>query len=92
MQSNLLGLLLLLAFPLRAQESSDLESRAKNILTKRCLTCHNAELKTADLTLNNRDSALKGGKSGPALIPNQPDASLLVRTTLEGQMPPGNPL
>ncbi len=92
MQSNLLGLLLLLAFPLRAQESSDLESRAKNILTKRCLTCHNAELKTADLILNNRDSALKGGKSGPALIPNQPDASLLVRKTLEGQMPPGNPL
>jgi hypothetical protein len=69
-----------------------LESRAKSILAKRCLTCHNAELKTADLVLTSREGALKGGKSGPALIPNQPETSLVVRKTFDGQMPPGNPL
>jgi len=82
----------LLTFPLLAQESSDLESRAKSILAKQCITCHNGELKTADLVLDSREGALKGGKSGPALIPNQPEASLLVRKVFDGQMPPGNPL
>lgn len=92
MRNNVLGFILLLVLPLQAQESRDLESRAKNILSKRCLSCHNADLKTADLVLTSRESALKGGKSGPALVPSQPEASLVVRKTVDGQMPPGNPL
>jgi len=91
MRKNFL-IFLVLTLPPQAQESPDLESRAKAILAKRCLSCHSAELKTADLVLNGRESALKGGKSGPAFIPNQPEASLLVRKTLDGQMPPGTPL
>jgi Protein of unknown function (DUF1549)/Protein of unknown function (DUF1553)/Planctomycete cytochrome C len=92
MLKDFLGVLFLVAIPMQAQESSNLEGRAQDILAKRCLSCHNAELKTADLVLENRENALKGGKSGPALVPNQPAASLLVRKVFEGQMPPGNPL
>jgi len=77
---------------LEAQESNALESRAKSIIEKRCLSCHSAELKTAELVLASRETAMKGGKSGPALIPNSPTESLLVRKVLEGQMPPGDAL
>ncbi|MEW5977749.1 MAG: PSD1 and planctomycete cytochrome C domain-containing protein [Acidobacteriota bacterium] len=87
--------LLAVAFlhPLEAQEPSALESRAKDMIQKRCLSCHNAELKTAGLVLVSRETAMRGGQSGPALIPNQPPGeSLLLRKVLEGQMPPGDPL
>ncbi|MCI0723444.1 MAG: PSD1 and planctomycete cytochrome C domain-containing protein [Acidobacteria bacterium] len=87
-----MAFLFFLAVPLQAQEPTDLESQAKGIIAKRCLACHNAELKTADLVLENRENALKGGKSGPALVPNQSEASLMIRKVLEGQMPPGDPL
>ncbi len=85
-------LLLCFAISMQAQEVSTLEDRATGILTQRCLSCHNSELKTAGLVLANRESALKGGKSGPALVPNRAETSLMVRKVLAGQMPPGDPL
>ena len=84
--------LLLTSFNTWAQEKSDLESGARGIIEKRCLACHNAELKTGDLILTSREKALKGGKNGPALVPNRPDESLMVRKISAGEMPPGNPL
>ncbi len=84
--------LLFTSFNTWAQERSDLESGARGIIEKRCLACHNAELKTGDLILTSREKALKGGKSGPAIVPNRPDESLMVRKISEGEMPPGNPL
>lgn len=92
MLKNALTLLVFFSISLQAQEPSDLERKAKSILASRCLSCHNAELKTADLVLSSQENAFKGGKSGPAVVPRQPERSLLVRKILEGQMPPGNPL
>jgi uncharacterized membrane protein len=80
------------AQPLAAQEAPDLESKAKGVIERRCLACHNAELLTAGLDLSSLQTALKGGKSGPALQPKLPDESLIVRKIFEDQMPPGNPL
>ena len=52
------------------------------VLSKTCFTCHgpDAAAVKADLRLDLRDRALKGGESGkPAIVPGDPAASELVR-------------
>jgi uncharacterized membrane protein len=45
------------------------------ILQTRCASCHNASKKKGDLLLISHASILKGGKSGPGVIPGDPTAS-----------------
>jgi hypothetical protein len=84
------------ALTLTASESTRderfFDSRVSPILTKRCLGCHNSELKNGNISFLDRDSLLKGGAHGPAIVPGHPEASFLVITLRhEGdiQMPPG---
>jgi hypothetical protein len=90
--------LLLVAIPAMAQRLSQekqiryFDERVAPILEKRCLPCHNEELKNANVSFLDRDSLLSGGTLGPALIPGRPDQSLLIaalRHEGELQMPPG---
>jgi hypothetical protein len=62
------------------------------ILTSKCLTCHNPEKKKGGLDLSRRQLALKGGKSGPALLPGKADASRIYQKLSAGEMPPQSPL
>lgn len=62
------------------------------LLAKRCLDCHNPSDKKGGLDLTQRQAALKGGDSGPAVAPGKPDASLLVERIVAGDMPPKTPL
>jgi len=48
------------------------DTRVAPILTKRCLGCHNAELKNGDISFLDRESLLKGGRRGPAIVPGKP--------------------
>jgi hypothetical protein len=62
------------------------------ILTKRCLGCHNGELKNGNISFLDRDSLLADGKRGPAIVPGKPEASVLIDTLRHDgdiQMPPG---
>ena len=62
------------------------------ILTRRCLGCHNEELKDGGISFRDRASLIKGGSHGPAIVPGKPEASMLVVALKhEGslQMPPG---
>lgn len=87
----LLLFLLILAAPEHfALDNSELESVALTIIGKNCLPCHNADQKTAGLVLDRREGALKGGNSGPALVPLHSADSLLIKKIMAGQMPPGN--
>src|SRR4051812_26735799 len=52
--------------------------RVKPILTNKCWACH-TESKLGGLRLDSREHVLKGGKSGPAIVPGDPDGSLLVK-------------
>src|SRR5688572_26837044 len=56
------------------------ESRVRPILVEKCFSCHSAQAKKlkAGLRLDSRDAALKGGDSGPAIIPGDPAKSRLV--------------
>ena len=54
-----------------------------------CLGCHNEKKRKGGLDLTTAESVLKGGDSGPAIIPGQPDKSLMVKLVSKGEMPPG---
>ena len=55
------------------------ESRIRPVLVKHCLKCHAGPQPKAGLRLDTRAGWLRGGDSGPALIPGQPEKSLLMR-------------
>jgi hypothetical protein len=53
------------------------ENRIRPILANNCFGCHtNSQL--GDLRLDTLDGMKKGGKHGPAIIPGNPDKSLLI--------------
>ena len=69
---------------------------AQGLLKKHCLACHGTS-KMSDLDLRSRESILKGGTRGPAIVPGRPGESLLfLAAAHEGdlKMPLGskNPL
>jgi hypothetical protein len=76
----------LLAPLLASAQSADplefFETRIRPILANNCYACHTAS-QLGGLRLDSRSSILKGGKSGPAVVPGQPDESLLIRAILQ---------
>ncbi len=68
------------------------DKRIAPILEKRCLSCHNQELNDGGISFVDRDSLLRGGRLGAAVVPGKPDQSVMiqaVRHTGEIKMPPG---
>ena len=59
------------------------------IFQSNCLACHGENVRQADLDLRQRDTALKGGESGPALVPGSASTSLLFEKISSGAMPLG---
>src|SRR5262249_8224802 len=66
--------------------------RIRPVLVGQCYECHSAKSKIlqANLYLDTRDGMLRGGDSGPAVVPGESGASLLVDALrYEGfEMPP----
>jgi len=58
------------------------------IMLLRCAACHGLRRQEGGLDLRTRESMLKGGKSGPAMVLGKPDQSLLVKMIRSGEMPP----
>jgi hypothetical protein len=58
------------------------------ILLRRCTVCHGSSRQEGGLDLRTRAAMLRGGKSGPALVPGKPGASRLLQKVRSGQMPP----
>jgi hypothetical protein len=52
------------------------------ILTARCVSCHGSDEQEGSLRLDARSIVLQGGVSGPALLPGEPEQSLLLRRVL----------
>jgi mono/diheme cytochrome c family protein len=64
--------------------------KVQPVLAQNCYTCHTETLK-GGLRVDSRDAILKGGDSGPAMVPGDPDKSLLieaVKQTGDLKMPP----
>jgi mono/diheme cytochrome c family protein len=58
------------------------------ILYLRCTPCHGLRRQEAGLDLRTKAAILKGGKSGPAIVPGKPGESLIVSKIKAGDMPP----
>ena len=57
-------------------------------LYTRCVVCHGARRQEADLDLRTVVSILKGGKSGPVVVPGKPEESLILKRIHAKDMPP----
>jgi mono/diheme cytochrome c family protein len=58
------------------------------VLYLRCTVCHGLRRQEGGLDLRTRASILKGGKSGPAMVPGHPEQSLILKRIQSGEMPP----
>lgn len=70
----------------RADDLSDadrtfFEAKVRPILVERCYECHSAQAKTlrGGLLLDSMPGWQTGGDTGPALVPGDPDESLLIQ-------------
>ncbi len=54
------------------------ETRVRPVLASKCYECH-AQLRRGGLRVNSLEALLAGGRSGPAIIPGDPDNSLLIQ-------------
>ena len=58
------------------------------IMLRRCAACHGRHQQLANLDLRSKSKMLVGGKSGPAIVPGNPEESLLLKRIHAGEMPP----
>jgi hypothetical protein len=79
-----LVLLLILVTASRGQTSpadadTFFELRIRPILADTCFKCHGGKKVSHGLRVDSREALLKGGDSGPAIIPGDPQKSLLIQ-------------
>ncbi|HVK59891.1 MAG TPA: DUF1549 domain-containing protein, partial [Candidatus Kapabacteria bacterium] len=84
----------------RAEEKLDpaqvefFENKIRPVLAESCYNCHSqkSEKVKGGLFLDTKDGLLKGGDNGPAIVPGDPDKSLLIKAVRYSdpnlQMPP----
>jgi hypothetical protein len=70
------------------------EKRIRPVLVERCYSCHSiaSRRQKGGLALDSREAMLRGGESGRAVVPGDPEKSLLVKAIRYGdedlRMPP----
>lgn len=80
---------------IRQQSQADFKETVSPLLRMSCVRCHGAESQKGRLRLDTLAGALKGGASGPALVPYEPDKSLMLIRALHNdsmrEIPPKDP-
>src|SRR6266540_1243207 len=66
------------AYPRAADDRDFFETKVRPLLAASCYDCH-TEMRSGGLRLDSREAILKGGRSGPAVVPGDPDKSLLIQ-------------
>ena len=78
-----------------AASSDFFESKIRPVLATNCYSCH-AQSQLGGLRVDSFDALTKGGKRGTAIVPGDPDKSLLIQavrqTDAELKMPMGGKL
>lgn len=87
--------LLCAAFPRSAATSAadeppqvDFKRDVLPIFKRKCLECHGEKKQQGGLDMSSRRAMLEGGHSGPALVPGEPDESLMIELIEFDEMPP----
>jgi hypothetical protein len=87
-----LAILLIVCFS--AYAKVDFLKDVQPVLTAKCMACHSGDTPQAGLKAHTREDLLRGGKSGPSIIPGKGAESLLI-AKMEGKkglrMPPSGP-
>ncbi len=65
-------------------------SRIESVIQSQCLACHSGGSKMGGLLMETHEGVMKGGKSGPSVIPGKSGESRLV-LMMEGKMEPRMP-
>ena len=102
MRHCIVGLILSIcaSTPLAAQtpDIEFFEAKIRPVLAQKCYGCHNSKMPApkGNLVLDSKEGLLKGGVSGPAIVPGKPAESRLI-TALSysdplAQMPPSGKL
>jgi len=65
----------------------DFEKELLPILKNNCLACHNQTKAKADLVLETPQTILKGGESGPAVVPGKAAESLMLKASARQAKP-----
>ena len=73
---------------LQKKRQVDFVREVKPLLESRCLECHHQRYVFAGLNLETKKLAMKGGRSGPVIIPGAPHQSLLYNVLLLGHDSP----
>ena len=74
------------------------ESKIRPVLAEKCYSCHNSKMPApmGSLVLDSKEGLLKGGVSGPAIVPGKPGESHLLKALSysdpRAQMPPSGKL
>jgi mono/diheme cytochrome c family protein len=80
----------------KSQPAERFVQRVAPLLKAKCLSCHGPDKQAGGLRLDSLQSALKGGDSGPAIVPGDAAKSLLVKAVRfddpDLQMPPKDQL
>ena len=76
------------------EQTSFFENHIRPLLVARCLSCHSEREQKGGLRLDDLSEILAGGDTGPALVANKPNESLLLQAVkYEGlEMPPDGKL
>lgn len=85
------GLVAAEAEPEAAPAMRRFAEQIRPVLAERCWKCHGPQQSKSGLRLDSRAGLLQGGDSGPAIVPGQPEGSLLIaalRHDGDIQMPP----
>ncbi len=84
------------AAQLTSAQTEFFETKVRPVLVENCYKCHSAgaEKIKGGLTLDTRDGWLKGGDSGPVIVPGKPDESVFIKairyTDRDLAMPPSD--
>jgi hypothetical protein len=72
------------------------ETSVRPLLVEQCFKCHGDKKQWGGLRLDSRESLLRGGESGAAIVPGKPDKSLLISAVRQAdddlRMPKGGKL
>ena len=74
--------------PANAEEKQINQHDVLPIVLLRCVTCHGPQRQNGGLDLRTPSLMKKGGDSGPALVPGDPDASRMIQRVESGACPP----
>jgi mono/diheme cytochrome c family protein len=93
--STLCQLIFALAICHAADPDDFFETKVRPVFARNCYACH-TDSNMGGLRLDSADAIRKGGQSGPALVPGNPDDSLLIKAIRQThdrlKMPPGGKL